>query len=84
MVRVIQCDTIKNLMSAEDDTVTIALSKPEALVNIDSRVVGVRLRGVGDRGSSWSTHTILYVSISEFVRTLAHSFRRISGSTPKK
>lgn len=33
MVTIIQSNTIKNLMSAKDDTVTIAISKPETLVN---------------------------------------------------
>jgi hypothetical protein len=59
MKRIVQSDTIENLMTAEDDAIAIAIIEPQDWIDERACVAAVRFCVIEERGSRGSIHNIL-------------------------
>jgi hypothetical protein len=79
MIGIIQSHTIENLMPAKDNTIPIAIVKPQARINMSACVTGVGFGVSEERGSRGSIHIIVDAEQGVLVPKTAHSLRRIIG-----
>ena len=84
MVRIIERHTIKNLMSAKDNTIAIAIAKGETGIDRSERVAGVSWLGSEERWGRGGIHTSIDAGPSVMVPQTAHTFRRTIGQDSSK